>query len=194
MKRARLAALTTGLAAALTLTACGVPPTGVIEAGEPAGGMSSPTPRTAKPTLVSLYFLQDGKLRAYARKSADPGNVGDAVTMLFGGPTADESATVTTELPFLKNGPQVKEDADGTVYIQLPKGLTQLSHPAMLQLACTVSSVSTSLAALHSAAAVGGAGAKPDATPGSPPHDTVHVLGDGWTMTQTAGSCPAAVS
>ncbi|MFB7292846.1 hypothetical protein [Actinacidiphila glaucinigra] len=196
MKRTRLAALTTGLAAALTLTACGVPPSGVIEAGEAATGMSSPAPRTANLVLVSLYFLQDGKLTVHARKTTAPASVEDAVRMLFAGPTVAERATVTTELPFLKVGPQVKSNSDSAVYVLLPKDVTPLSQPAMQQLACTVSNADVTLAALSSMAAVGGTGgssAQPPATkPGSPAR-TVHAVGDGWSRTQTADSCPEAI-
>ncbi|WP_405764988.1 hypothetical protein OG539_06530 [Actinacidiphila glaucinigra] len=196
MKRTRLAALMTGLAAALTLTACGVPPTGVIEAGEAATGMSSPAPRTAKLVLVSLYFLQDGKLRVYARKTPAPASVEAAVRMLFAGPTVDERATVTTELPLLKNGPQVKAKSDSTVYVLLPTEVSPLSQPAMRQLACTVSNADVTLAALPSTAAVGGTGGDaeepPVAKPGSPAR-TVYAVGDGWSRTQRADSCPEAV-
>ncbi|MDX2854447.1 hypothetical protein [Actinacidiphila glaucinigra] len=195
MKRTRLAALVTGLTAALTLTACGVPPSGVIEAGEAATGMSSPAPLSAKPVLVSLYFLEDGKLRAYARKATAPASVQDAVRMLFAGPNVDERATVTTELPLLKIGPQVKAGSGSTVYVLLPEEATPFSHTAMLQLACTVSGVDVTLAALPSTAVIGGTGGSsepPPATdPGSPAR-TVHAVGNGWSRTQTAGSCPEA--
>ncbi|MEU1616573.1 hypothetical protein ABZ479_04625 [Streptomyces sp. NPDC005722] len=192
MRRARLAALTTGLAAGLALTACGVPPSGVIEAGEPASGMYSPVPQNAKPVLVSLYFLDNGKPRAYVRKATTPWDAEAAVRMLFGGPSPDEATQVTTELPRLKDGLQVKTGSDG-VYVQLPKGLPPFSRRAMMQLACTVSGVGGPFTSSRSTdaagGAVGGAGEPPsDARPDA----TVHVLGDGWTKTQTAGpSCPA---
>ncbi|MFJ6949452.1 hypothetical protein ACISU4_33295 [Streptomyces wuyuanensis] len=65
-----------GLAGALTLTACGVPPTGVIEAGEPASGMFSPAPRPTAPVVVSLHFLRDGDLTAYPRELEKPADLG----------------------------------------------------------------------------------------------------------------------
>ncbi|MFG2755763.1 hypothetical protein [Streptomyces wuyuanensis] len=128
-----------GLAGALTLTACGVPPTGVIEAGEPASGMFSPAPRPTAPVVVSLHFLRDGDLTAYPRELEEPADLGAVVGRLFGGPTASEAETATTALPRLKRAPDVTAGGDA-VSVQLPDG--------------------------------------------SP------VLGDGWTMTQSADACP----
>ena len=82
------AALPAGLTAALTLmlTACGVPPSDVIEAGEPASGMVPPVRRHSVPAVVSLYFLDDGDLTAYPRTVGDPADLGSVVAQLFGGP------------------------------------------------------------------------------------------------------------
>ncbi|MDX3234200.1 hypothetical protein PV392_00570 [Streptomyces sp. ME03-5709C] len=193
MKRARLTALMTGLAAALTLTACGVPPSGVIAAGEPAHGMVSVGPQ-AEPLLVTVYFLRDGRLTAVARETTGSGDVEEAVRMLFVGPTSDEAAKVTTELPVVKNGLRVTSGADA-VEVQLPKGVIPLSHRAMMQLACTVSRVGTSLTAVPSASDVGGSGglaASPGTKAGSEVYGTVRVHGAGWTLTQAADSCPDA--
>ncbi|WP_431963823.1 hypothetical protein [Actinacidiphila sp. bgisy160] len=193
MKRARPAALAAGFAAALTLTACGVPPSGVIEAGEPASGMSSPSSKTAHPMLFSVYFLHDGKLKSYLRKTVHPGDVAGAVQTLFAGPAPNENATVTTELPLLGlDGELDVRVGSGVVSVRLPKGVPAFTHPAMLQLACTVASVSGSAASLPPAGTVGGASTVP--TPAAsrvPGHRTVRVLGDGWVKVQTAGSCPA---
>lgn len=190
MKRARLAALVTGLTAALTLTACGVPPSGVIEAGEAARGVP---PRSRPPELgsVSLYFLRDGQLIAQARDTTEPVNLEGAVDMLFAGPNHDETAKkVTTELPVVKYGPKVSTESDGTVLVLLPEGFKPLTDPAMLQLACTVSAVGSSLTTRLSP---GGGVARVKPPPGKEgllTHSGVKVIGDGWTRTQTADSCP----
>ncbi|MFG3309806.1 hypothetical protein [Streptomyces wuyuanensis] len=114
-----------GLAGALTLTACGVPPTGVIEAGEPASGMFSPAPRPTAPVVVSLHFLRDGDLTAYPRELEEPADLGAVVGRLFGGPTASEAETATTALPRLKRAPDVTA-GDDAVSVQLPDGLAPL--------------------------------------------------------------------
>ncbi|WP_431946799.1 hypothetical protein [Actinacidiphila sp. bgisy167] len=193
MKRARLAALVTGLTAATTLTACGVPPSGVIEAGEAARGVP-PRSRTAELGTVYLYFLRDGRLIAHARDTTEPGNLEGAVDMLFGGPNHDETAKkVTTELPVVTYGPKVSTESDGTVLVLLPEGVTPLTDPAMLQLACTVSAVGSSLAARSSGG--GGAEVKPKPPAGKGgflTYSGVKVIGDGWTRTRTADSCPDA--
>ncbi|WP_257217518.1 hypothetical protein [Streptomyces sp. HG99] len=186
-----MTALLAGLAAAFTLTACGVPPSDVIQAGEPASGMFSPSPKPSVPVVVSLYFLDDGDLTAYPRKIGDPADLGTVVARLFGGPTTSETVTATTELPRLTDTPDVTAGSGNGVSIKLPNHVAPLSHPAMLQLACTVAHVSGSYAALPADAHRDGAPAAPPVhAQRSPAHTSVHVLGDGWTMTQSADSCP----
>lgn len=190
MKRSRVAAPLVGLAAALTLTACGVPPSGVIEAGEPASGMFSPDPKPSAPVVVSLYFLRDGELTAYPREVGEPADLGAVVGVLFGGPTASEAETATTALPRLKRAPDVTAGGDA-VSVQLPDGVAPLGQPAMLQLACTVAHMRTSFTAIPAEPDPGGAStAPPDGAQRPPAHTSVHVLGDGWTMTQSADACP----
>ncbi|MFD9520487.1 hypothetical protein [Streptomyces sp. NPDC059979] len=175
---ARLVGLAAALTLPLTLTACGVPPSDVIQAGEPASGMLAPGPTPSAPAAVSLYFLDDGDLTAYPRKIGDPADLGAVVGWLFGGPTTSEAATATTELPRLKGTPEVTAGSGNTVSIRLPDDVGPLSRPAMLQLACTIA---------HTSGALAG----PSAAQRSPAHTSVHVLGDGWTMSQSADSCPA---
>jgi hypothetical protein len=189
VKGSRVTAPLVGLAAALTLTACGVPPTGVIEAGEPASGMFSPAPRPTAPVVVSLYFLRDGDPTAYPRELVEPADLGAVVGRLFGGPTASEAKTATTALPVLKRAPDVTAGGDA-VSVQLPDGVAPLSRPAMLQLACTVARASTSFAALPADPDPDGASTAPPAEAQPPAHTSVRVLGDGWTMTQSADACP----
>lgn len=187
MKGSRVTALLVGLAAALTLAACGVPPSDVIQAGEPASGVFSPGPKASVPVIVSLYFLHDGDLTAYPRRIDDPAGLGTVMDQLFDGPTTNETVTATTDLPRLTDTPHVTADIGNGVSIKLPDDVAPLSHPAMLQLACTVAHVSGAFSALPA----GGALAAPRASaPPSPAHTTVRVLGNGWTMTQSADSCP----
>lgn len=111
--------------------------------------------------------------------------------LLFGGPTTSEAVTATTELPRLTDTPDVAIGSDHTFSIQLPKDVPPLSHLAMRQLACTVARVTLPFAALPADANRDGAPAAPPVVAQrSPEHTSVRVLGDGWTMTQSDGSCP----
>ncbi|MET8124135.1 hypothetical protein ABZV67_13940 [Streptomyces sp. NPDC005065] len=186
-----MAALLAGLTAALTLSACGVPPSDVIQAGEPASGMFSPGATPSAPTVIPVYFLHKGDLTPYPRKIGDPGDFGAVVRLLFDGPSTSEAVATTTELPRLTDTPDVTIGGDNTLSIQLPEDVPPLSHLAMRQLACTVAHVALPSAALPADANRDGATAAPPVdAQRSPVHTSVHVLGDGWTMTQSDGSCP----
>ncbi|GGX82786.1 hypothetical protein [Streptomyces fructofermentans] len=191
MKGSPGAALLVGLAAAITLTGCGVPPSDVIQAGEPAGGMLAPDPRASAFVSVPLYFLDEGVLTAYPREFRDPVDLGTVVRQLFGGPTTSEAATATTELPRLTDAPDVQAGSGKSVGIGLPRGVAPLSRPAMLQLACTVAYVGGAVAAQPSETREGTAPAAPPVQARrSPAHTSVQVFGDGWTLTQSAKPCP----
>jgi len=100
MNRLRpLAAWPLIVAAAVALASCGISPTGVIQAGEPA---------TAQSPSSTLYFLVRGRLVAVPRLT--PGaDVATAVRALFGGPSSAESAKgLVTELPALPTSPVVQ--------------------------------------------------------------------------------------
>ncbi|WP_055693248.1 hypothetical protein [Streptomyces prasinopilosus] len=176
MKGSRTAVLLSGLTAvaAVALTACGVPPSGVIEAGAPASGMYSPSAAPPPPrTTVSLFFLRDGDLTPYPRRIDDAGDLEAVVHLLFEGPAANETATAVTELPRLTDAPRVVV-ADGILFVQLLGKTAPLSHRAMLQLTCTV----------NHAEADGGT------APGSATSLSLHVLGHGWTRTDSDHTCP----
>ncbi|MFF3561357.1 hypothetical protein ACFYXS_15075 [Streptomyces sp. NPDC002574] len=190
MKGSRAAALLVGLTAALTLAACGVPPSGVIQAGEPATGIQAPRPKPAGPAIAPFYFLHNGELAAYPRKFESPGDFAGVVGSLFDGPTAAESLTATTELPRLGPSPDVTLDAD-TLTIRLPDGIAPLSHPAMLQLACTVAQVPAATAPLPPGVSGGAASVDPSLQArNTAPPSSVRVVGDGWTLTQSDAPCP----
>ncbi|MEU2978689.1 hypothetical protein ABZ678_17215 [Streptomyces hirsutus] len=178
MRCSRTAALLSGLTAvaAVALTACGVPPSGVIETGAPASGMFSPsaTPPST-PATISLFFLRDGELMPYPHRIDDAGDLEAVVHLLFEASAANETATATTELPRLTDAPRVVV-ADGVLFVQLPGKTAPLSRRAMLQLTCTVT---------HAEADSG-------TPPRSPMSLSLHVLGNGWTMTEWNHACPVA--
>ncbi|MFK0158734.1 hypothetical protein ACIQVL_44370 [Streptomyces sp. NPDC090499] len=77
--------------AVCVLASCGIPTTGVVQAGGPASGVV-PTAR--------LYFVRDGALVAVRRPTAAPGDAAAAVRDLLLGPTAAElNKGLTTRLP-----------------------------------------------------------------------------------------------
>ncbi|MFJ3233832.1 hypothetical protein [Streptomyces sp. NPDC086787] len=182
MRGSRVPALLVGVAAALTLAGCGVPPSGVIQAGQPAGGMFSPGPESSAPTGIRLFFLRDGELTPYPRAIRTPGDFGPVVRLLFAGPTERESATASTDLPRLTEAPQVTVSGSNTVSVRLPSLASPLSRRAMMQLACTVSGTPYGPAATDTP--------RPTASRTPLVHMSVHVLGNGWTMTQSDASCP----
>ncbi|WP_328409579.1 hypothetical protein OG542_08485 [Streptomyces violaceus] len=65
------------------LASCGIPATGVVEAGGPAGGVV--------PT-VRVYFVADGKPAPVSRRVVTPIGAASAVEVLLQGPTAEEQA------------------------------------------------------------------------------------------------------
>lgn len=186
MKRFRVSALLLGLTAALTLAACGVPPSDVIQAGEPASGIFSPSPDPPAP--ADVYFLVDGAPTAYLRKVGFPGGLTAVLTQLFDGPAKNEAAVATTELPRLTTAPEVTFGSDNTVSIRLPKNLPLFSHAAMLQVACTVADAT---APPDSPTKGNGDSSDPSGQGLSKPAiKSVQVLGNGWTRTQQTDACP----
>lgn len=79
------------LPALCVLASCGIPATGVVEAGGPASGIV--------PT-IRIYFVADGALVGVPRGTVAPVDVESAVDVLLLGPTvAEESKRLTTLLP-----------------------------------------------------------------------------------------------
>ncbi|MER7486899.1 hypothetical protein ABTY20_13570 [Streptomyces sp. NPDC126497] len=189
MRGSRTAALLSGLTAvaAVALTACGVPPSGVIEAGAPASGMvsHSATPPPT-PTTISLFFLRDGELVPHPHRIDDAGNLEAVVRLLFEASAANVAPAATTELPRLTDAPLVAIDG-GILFVELPGETAPLSRRAMLQLTCTVNHAASSVptAVPRADAEADGDTARRSATPSG-----LHVFGDGWTMTQSDHACP----
>jgi hypothetical protein len=78
-------------AALFALVSCGIPTTGVVEAGGPARGVV--------PT-IRVYFVADGTLIAVPRRTVAPVDVQSALDVLLQGPTeAERAKRITTRLP-----------------------------------------------------------------------------------------------
>lgn len=79
------------LPALCALTSCGIPATGVVQAGGPAVGI---VPKTR------VYFVRDGRLVPVPRETDAPGDVDSAVELLLLGPSdAERNKRMRTDLP-----------------------------------------------------------------------------------------------
>ncbi|WP_030316788.1 hypothetical protein [Streptomyces sp. NRRL B-3229] len=172
------------LLALLAVTSCGIPATGVVEAGGPASGALPLTP---------VYFVENGRLVAMPRNTGRPGDPTDALRLLWDGPLAGEGGTdrldgLTTELPALPTAmalPSAATDVPGsplsdssgaagssasdtptaavagsTMTIRLPASMAGLSDLAVRQLVCTATAAYrlTRPSALSLTAVVSGGG------------------------------------
>ncbi|MFI8895781.1 hypothetical protein [Streptomyces paradoxus] len=178
MKAVRALALLTSLFA---LSSCGIPTTGVVEAGGPASGI---------PPITQVYFVRGDTLVAVPRSIAYPSDPGAALRLLMLGPTSAEARQgITTEVPGLptstpvptptadesrdpsSDAPAVTVNGD-TLTVKLPSGISGLERTATRQLICTA-------AAAHLLG-------RPSAGP-----VTVQVAGDsGWRATGSDEDCP----
>ncbi|MCZ4507582.1 hypothetical protein O3Q52_05025 [Streptomyces sp. ActVer] len=116
-------------AAALLLSSCGIPSTGVVEAGEAATGI--------RPAYV-LYFVRQDTLLGVRSQVPGTFDIGTAVELLFRGPDAILGRKgLTTELPPLASTPTVRTDG-ARVSVGLPRGTEPLTRTALSQLTCTI--------------------------------------------------------
>ena len=76
----------------LALTSCGIPATGVVEAGGPASGTLP---------MTRVYFVENGALVATSRTTELPGDPEAALQLLMAGPLAGEkrSGRLSSEVP-----------------------------------------------------------------------------------------------
>lgn len=178
-------------AAAVALTSCGVSPTGVIQAGGPA---------TVQSPSITLYFFSNGRLVAIPRQAAGT-DVATAVSTLFAGPTANESAkNLVTELPALRSHPVIQEQEAGAgLTVRLPQGVAPLSGGALQQLVCTVATGRRrELAAQRTAVPVPvaptftAAAALPTPTHPFSGAIVISIEGTSWHAVETDATCPAA--
>jgi len=131
------------LLALLALTSCGIPATGVVEAGGPASGVVPITP---------VYFVSGGRLVAMPRETDLPGDPAAALRLLMDGPASAETGKrLRTEVPGLPSlapttdeasaapvpdAPSVSANGD-TLTVRLPAGMDALSDVATVQIICT---------------------------------------------------------
>ncbi|WP_328675086.1 hypothetical protein [Streptomyces sp. NBC_00343] len=116
------------LAMALLLSGCGIPPTGIVQSGDPASGLRSG---------VLLYFIaDDGHLVPVSREIAEPVDVRQAIGLLFAGPDdRDRMLGLTTALT--RTPPPAINTQDALVTLRLPAGTDPLPPLAARQLICT---------------------------------------------------------
>jgi hypothetical protein len=119
-----------GLLLAGLLTGCGIPTTGVVEAGEPAAGVHQD---------VTLYFVRadDGALATVHRPADAEVDAAAAVGMLFkgAGTFAEKMLGLTTDLP---PAAATVRTHGGTVTVDLPAPASQVTRTAVDQVVCTV--------------------------------------------------------
>ncbi|MEV8339873.1 hypothetical protein [Streptomyces niveus] len=127
--RRRAGALTVTAAVLCLSSGCGVPPSGVVEVGEPATGMT---------LSKAVYFLDaESSLHAVARPGiSDTNPVAAAVRELLAGPTPTESEYLTTALPPDLPQPEITVGT-ATILLRFPTGTPRLTPAALHQLTCT---------------------------------------------------------
>ena len=116
-------------AAALLLSSCGIPSTGVVEAGEAATGI--------RPAYI-LYFVRQDTLLGVRSQVPGAFDIETAVELLFRGPDALLGRKgLTTELPPLVSPPTVRANG-ARMSVELPRGTRPLTRTALAQLTCTI--------------------------------------------------------
>ncbi|WP_395369080.1 hypothetical protein OHU45_05990 [Streptomyces tubercidicus] len=128
--------LTGALAGALSggLTGCGIAPTDVIDAGEPATGVKSPGEPEAG---VQLFFYGPSGLRSATRRTKTPADPEEAIRLLMKGPNhAERMRGLSSVLPEFLGSPTA-ETLEGSVVITLPVGVERLDSGSLNQLVCT---------------------------------------------------------
>jgi hypothetical protein len=115
---------------AVGASGCGVQPTGVIDAGEPAEGVLIGSP---------VYFVRDGRLASTIQPGLARGDLAGALAAVAAGPDdAQRAAGLTSELPPAMGQPSVARSRDGLA-LRIAISPLNLSSLALAQLACTVS-------------------------------------------------------
>ncbi|MGX1849238.1 hypothetical protein [Streptomyces sp. NPDC055299] len=124
------------LAGVLTaaLAGCGIAPTDVIDAGEPASGVKSPGQPEAD---VQLFFYGPSGLRSATRPAKAPADPDQAIKLLLDGPNhAERMRGLSSVLPKFP-GPLTAEARNGGVEIGLPMNVKLLDSASLNQLVCT---------------------------------------------------------
>ncbi|MGW9432662.1 hypothetical protein ACWHA1_32605 [Streptomyces decoyicus] len=131
---------TGGLAVGLTATlagalaGCGIAPTDVIDAGEPATGVRSPGQPEAE---VQLFFYGPSGLRSATRRAKAPVGPEEAIEVLMKGPNhAERMRGLSSVLPKFP-GSLTAVTHVGSVVITLPMDVKRLDSASLNQLVCT---------------------------------------------------------
>ncbi|RJQ79316.1 hypothetical protein [Amycolatopsis panacis] len=124
-----LAGAVTGLSA----TACGVQPTDVIPAGDAPAAYDS----GHGSTQLTLYFRFDGQLAPVTRDQSDVVTPSGALTALFRGPDAAESAQGYYSALPVNAAPASVNTAANPVVVTLPYPMKVIPSSGLNQIACT---------------------------------------------------------
>ena len=132
LRRAPFRALASFLLCILSLTACGVQPTGVIPAGPAPVGYRQGSPRTQ----ITLYFVLAGQVSPVRRQWAAESSPTTALTELFGGPTLTEQQEgFYSALP---RGRPVSVDTRSTqAVVTVQASLKEVYPDGLKQVVCT---------------------------------------------------------
>ncbi|MFF4405678.1 hypothetical protein ACFY2W_33415 [Streptomyces sp. NPDC001262] len=134
MTRRSSALLALCLGAVCTLPGCGIAPTGLVRAGEPATGIQEPG---GSYTTARIFFLSPVGIQAVSRHERTPAGPQRAMDLLLAGPTPAERARgLITEVPGTI-GPVRATAATGAVDVDLPVPVSELQPAAVSQIACT---------------------------------------------------------
>ncbi|WP_329225389.1 hypothetical protein [Streptomyces canus] len=166
----------------LALTSCGIPATGVVQAGGPASGTLP---------MTQVYFVENGALVAMPRTTELPGDPEAALQLLMAGPLGGEgrSGRLSTEVPGAPTAAALPPATDepgnpvsldtptvtvkgDAMTIRLPPGMDRLSDTGVRQVVCT-------------AAAAYRLTRPAEATVTAEVTD-----GDGWRVTASDEGCP----
>ncbi|AOP48885.1 GerMN domain-containing protein [Streptomyces lydicus] len=116
------------------LAGCGIAPTDVIDAGEPASGVKSPGQPAAD---VQLFFYGPSGLRSATRPAKAPVDPEQAIQLLMDGPNhAERMRGLSSVLPKFP-GRLTAATGAGTVVITLPVNAKLLDSASLNQLVCT---------------------------------------------------------
>ncbi|MFF8369449.1 hypothetical protein ACF05W_11465 [Streptomyces lydicus] len=116
------------------LAGCGIAPTDVIDAGEPASGVKSPGQPAAD---VQLFFYGPSGLRSATRPAKAPVEPEQAIQLLLEGPNhAERMRGLSSVLPQFP-GRLTAATGQGSVVITLPVNAKLLDSASLNQLVCT---------------------------------------------------------
>ncbi|MER7986001.1 hypothetical protein ABTY53_10415 [Streptomyces noursei] len=117
-----------------TLAGCGIEPTDVIDAGEPATGVRAPGKPTAN---VQLFFYGADGLHPATRPAREPLDPQAAVDLLVKGPNhAERMRGLSSVVPKFP-APLTATSSAGQVVITLPVNAKLLDPASLNQLVCT---------------------------------------------------------